>query len=70
MPPVTVRVPAPPTVDIVEGGVSYPPPERRGDVIVETPNSPPPVQAVAPLFVQPTPPTPTVPVYPPKQARN
>lgn len=77
-----MRVPTPTTVEIVEGGVTYPPPGRRGDVIVETPGTPLPEQPVQPaqptqpLFVQPTPPTPTVPavpvvpVYPRKQARN
>jgi len=70
VPPVPVRVPTRPTVDIVEGGVTYPAPVRPGTVIVETPDTPP-VQAVQPLFVQPTPPTaPVVPVYPRKQARN
>ena len=70
VPPVPVRVPTPPTVEIVEGGVTYPAPERPGTVIVETPDTPP-VQAVQPLFVQPTPPTtPVVPVYPRKQARH
>ena len=70
VPPVPVRVPTPPTIDIVEGGVTYPAPERPGIVIVETPDSPP-VQPVPPLFVQPTPPTtPVVPVYPRKQARH
>ena len=70
VPPVPVRVPTPPTVEIVEGGVTYPAPERPGTVIVETPDTPP-VQPVQPLFVQPTPPTaPVVPVYPRKQARN
>ena len=73
VPPVPIRVPTPPTIDIVEGGVTYPTPERPGTVIVETPDSPQPVQPVQPLFVQPTPPTPTapvVPVYPRKQARH
>jgi hypothetical protein len=73
VPPVPVRVRTPPTVDIVEGGVTYPVPERPGTVIVETPDSPRPVQPVQPLFVQPTPPTPiapVVPVYPRKQARH
>ena len=72
VPPVSVRVPTPPTIEVVEGGVTYPAPERPGTVIVETPDTPP-VQAVQPLFVQPTPPTPTapvVPVYPRKQARH
>ena len=70
VPPVPVRVPTPPTVEIVEGGVTYPAPERPGTVIVETPDTPP-VQAVQPPFVQPTPPTtPVVPVYPRKQARH
>ena len=70
VPPVPVRVPTSPTVEIVGGGVTYPAPERPGTVIVETPDTPP-VQAVQPLFVQPTPPsTPVVPVYPRKQARH
>ena len=71
VPPVTVRPPTAPTIEIVEGGVTFPAPERQGTVIVEAPNAPQPVQTVQPLFVQPTPPTkPVVPVYPRKQARN
>ncbi|RZK91439.1 MAG: hypothetical protein EOO66_12005 [Methylobacterium sp.] len=78
VPPVSVRVPTPPTIEVVEGGVTYPAPERPGTVIVETPDTPdtpdtPRVQRAQPLFVQPTPPAPTapvVPVYPRKQARH
>lgn len=72
VPPVSVRVPTPPTIEVVEGGVTYPAPERPGTVIVETPDTPR-VQRVQPLYVQPTPPAPTapvVPVYPRKQARH
>lgn len=67
-----VRVPTPPTIEVVHGGVTYPTPERPGTVIVETPESPPVVQPVVDRpFVQPTPPnTPAVPNYPRKQARH
>jgi hypothetical protein len=67
-----VRVPSPPPIEVVEGGVAFPPPIRPGTVIVETPGTP---QTVQPTpdrpFVQPTPPnTPAVPDYPRKQARH
>ena len=85
VPPVPLRVSSPPPVDVVEGGVLFPPPVRPGTVIVENPGTPEtvqpvfetpvPPQTVQPvpdrLFVQPTPPNaPAVPNYPRKQARH
>ncbi len=104
VPPVPVRVPTTPDVEIVRGGVLPPPPFGPPTVTVTelppTPTPPtytPPTQtppgytppaytppgytppgATPPTsppvgergFVQPTPPTPAVPVYPRKQARH
>jgi len=83
VPPVRVRVPNAPPIEVVDGGVTPPTPDRPGIVRVEMPEGSPPVGTT---FVPPTPtpptqnvtvppvPTPptkpTVPVYPRKQARN
>jgi hypothetical protein len=66
VPPVRVRVPNTPDVEIVNGGVH--PPTPVSSPVVTVPEAPAPV--VEQPFVQPTPVTPAVPVYPRKQARN
>lgn len=69
VPPVPVRYPTTPEVEIVHGGVTPPVPVSPPIVTVtEMPPTPTPV--VDRPFVQPTPVAPAVPVYPRKQARH
>ncbi len=80
VPPVPVRVPTTPDVEIVRGGVTPPVPVSPPPVsppIVTVTEMPPAMQPVIDRpFVQPTPVTPVtpakpvVPVYPRKQARH
>ena len=74
VPPVPVRVPTTPDVEIVGGGVQPPfgPPIVTVTEMPPTPPTAPPTSppVVERPFVQPTPVTPAVPVYPRKQARH